>query len=119
MLVPLRESVPVVDPSAASGVFSLLWVIIALPALGAAVILVLGNRRTARWAHLLGCATILASFVLSVAVFVALLGRSESDRQISQKVYDWVDAGSFTSTSGCCTTRCPRCSCCWSPGSGR
>src|SRR4051795_2200238 len=95
MLVPLRESVPVVDPSAATGVFSLLWVIIALPALGAAVILVLGNRRTARWAHLLGCATILASFVLSVAVFVALLGRSESDRQVGQKLYDWVDAGSF------------------------
>src|SRR3954447_18512909 len=95
MLVPLRESVPVVDPSAATGVFSLLWVIIALPALGAAVILVLGNRRTARWAHLLGCATILASFVLSVAVFVALLGRSESDRQVAQKLYDWVDAGTF------------------------
>src|SRR3954470_20697860 len=95
MLVPLRESVPVVDPSAATGVFSLLWVIIALPALGAAVILVLGNRRTARWAHLLGCATILASFVLSVAVFVALLGRSESDRQVGQKLYDWVDAGTF------------------------
>src|SRR3954452_3370012 len=100
MLVPLRESVPVVDPSAASGGFSLLWVIIVLPALGAAVILVLGNRRTARWAHLLGCATIFASFLLSVVVFVALLGRSEGDRQIGQKVYDWVDAGSFHADFG-------------------
>jgi NADH-quinone oxidoreductase subunit L len=100
MLVPLRETVPVVDPSAASGVFSLLWVIIALPALGAAVILVLGNRRTARWAHLLGCATIMASFVLSVAVFVALLGRPDDDRQIGQKLYDWVDAGSFHASFG-------------------
>ena len=35
MFVALQESVPVVDPSATSGVLSLLWVIIALPALGA------------------------------------------------------------------------------------
>ena len=32
-----------VDPSSADGVLSLLWLIIALPALGAAVILLLGN----------------------------------------------------------------------------
>ena len=48
-----------VDPSAASGVLSLLWVIIALPLLGAAVILLLGDSRTARWAHWLGCGTLL------------------------------------------------------------
>src|SRR3954465_2852520 len=95
MFVPLHESVPVVEPSSASGVFSLLWVIIALPALGAAVILLLGNRRTSRWAHLLGCATVLGSFVISLAAFVALLGRDAEDRQIGQKVYDWVDAGNF------------------------
>ena len=64
MFVPLQESAPVVDPSAASGVLSLLWVIIALPALGATVILLLGNTRTSRFAHLLGWATVLASFVI-------------------------------------------------------
>ena len=58
MSVPLQETVPVVDPSTAGGVFSLLWVIVALPALGAAVILLLGNTRTSKWAHLLGCATV-------------------------------------------------------------
>jgi NADH-quinone oxidoreductase subunit L len=95
MFVPLAETAPTVDPSTSDGVFSLLWVIIALPALGAAVILLLGNRRTSRWAHLLGCATVLGSFVISLAAFVALLGRDAEDRQIGQKVYDWVDAGSF------------------------
>src|SRR3954463_8394344 len=95
MLVPLAETAPTVDPSTAGGVFSLLWVIIALPALGAAVLLLLGNDRTRGWAHLLGCATVLASFVISLVAFVALLGRADGDREIGQKVYDWVDAGSF------------------------
>jgi NADH-quinone oxidoreductase subunit L len=95
MLVPLAETAPTVEPSTSGGVFSLLWVIIALPALGAAVLLLLGNARTRGWAHLLGCATVLASFAISLVAFVSLLGRGESDRQIGQKVYDWVDAGSF------------------------
>jgi NADH-quinone oxidoreductase subunit L len=95
MLVPLAETAPTVEPSTSGGVFSLLWVIIALPALGAAVLLLLGNARTRGWAHLLGCATVLASLAISLVAFVSLLGRGESDRQIGQKVYDWVDAGSF------------------------
>ncbi len=84
-----------VDPSPAGGVFSLLWVIIALPALGAAVILLLGNRARRRWAHLLGCATVVGSFVLSLVAFVALLGRGAEDRPVGQHLYTWVDAGSF------------------------
>jgi NADH-quinone oxidoreductase subunit L len=93
--LPLHEAVPVVDPSPAGGVFSLLWVIIALPALGAAAILLLGNRRTSGWAHLLGCATVIGSFAISVAAFVSLLGRGAEDRQVGQTLYTWVDAGSF------------------------
>jgi NADH-quinone oxidoreductase subunit L len=91
----MRESVPVVDPSATSGVLSLLWVIIALPALGAVVILLLGNARTSRFAHLLGCATVIGSFVLSLLSFVTLLGRNGDDRQVGQTLYTWIDAGSF------------------------
>src|SRR3954464_8320374 len=100
MSFPLQESAPVVDPSTTSGVLSLLWVIIALPALGAVVILLLGNARTSRFAHLLGCATVLGSFVLSVLAFVALLGRDEGDRQVGQTLYTWVEAGSFKASFG-------------------
>src|SRR3954464_3858745 len=100
MSFPLQESAPVVDPSTTSGVLSLLWVIIALPALGAVVILLLGNARTSRFAHLLGCATVLGSFVLSVLAFVALLGRDEADRQVGQTLYTWVEAGSFKASFG-------------------
>src|SRR5690349_14484922 len=95
MFVPLQESVPVVAPSAAGGVFSLLWVIIALPALGAAVILLLGNTRTSKWAHLLGCATVVVSFLISLVAFVVLLGRDAGSRQIDQNLWSWVQAGSF------------------------
>jgi NADH-quinone oxidoreductase subunit L len=95
MNVALQESVPVVDPSAAGGVLSLLWVIIALPAAGALVILVLGNRRTAAWAHLLGCATVVVSFVVSLLCFVALLGRDGSQRQVGQHLWTWIQVGGF------------------------
>src|SRR3954454_3120733 len=84
--------IPVVDPTTAGGVFSLLWLVIALPLAGAVVLLV-GGRLTDRWGHLLGAALPIGSFVLSVAMFVALLGRDDSDRQVGQHLYDWIDVG--------------------------
>jgi NADH-quinone oxidoreductase subunit L len=86
---------PVVEAVPADGVFSLLWVIIALPALGAAVLL-LGGRRADAWGHLLGVATVVASFALSLVSFVALLGRGDEDRSVVQHLYTWVEAGGFT-----------------------
>lgn len=95
-LAPMAESseVPVVHPASAGGIFDLLWLIIALPALGAAIILVLGNKRTSGFAHLLGCATVGGSFVLSLIAFFSLLGRDEGDRQVGQHLWTWFEAGS-------------------------
>jgi NADH-quinone oxidoreductase subunit L len=87
------EAVPVVEPTDGSGVLSLLWLIVALPAASALVILVLGNRRTSAFAHLLGCATVLASFVIGLLAFFDLLGRDEADRQVGQHLYTWFEAG--------------------------
>jgi len=84
--------VPLVDPSAADGVFSLLWLVIALPALGAAVLL-LGGRRTDSWGHLLGTATVAGSFVLGLVSFVALLGRESGDRSVTQHLWTWFEVG--------------------------
>ncbi|MBM0124336.1 NADH-quinone oxidoreductase subunit L [Pimelobacter simplex] len=84
--------IPVVSPTDADGPFALLWLIIALPLLGAAVLL-LGGRSTDRWGHLLGTATSATSFVISLVLFVNLLGRDEGDRQVSQHLYDWIDSG--------------------------
>ena len=87
--------IPVVDPGPADGVFALMWVVIALPLLGAAVLL-LGGRATDRWGHLLGTALPIGSFVISVAMFVGLLGREESDRQVGQQLFTWFQAGDLT-----------------------
>ncbi|HEX6877643.1 MAG TPA: NADH-quinone oxidoreductase subunit L [Nocardioidaceae bacterium] len=87
---------PVIAPTGAEGVFSLLWLIIALPALGAAILL-LGGRRTDRWGHLLGVATVAVSFVIGLVAFFALLGRGEEERSVGQYLFTWVQAGSFRS----------------------
>jgi NADH-quinone oxidoreductase subunit L len=91
--LPATEAVPVVEPADGTGVLSLLWLIVALPAASALVILVLGNRRTAGFAHYLGCATVIASFVVGLLGFIELLGRDEADRQVGQHLYTWFDAG--------------------------
>src|SRR3954454_19441534 len=84
--------IPVVDPTSADGVFGLLWLVIALPLAGAAVLLI-GGRYTDRWGHLLGTLLPIGSFVLSLAMFISLLGRDDSDRQVSQHLYQWMQTG--------------------------
>jgi NADH-quinone oxidoreductase subunit L len=84
--------VPVVAPAAGTGVFDLMWLVIALPLAGA-VILLLGGRYLDRWGHLLGTALPIGSFVISVIMFFSLLGRDESHRQVGQHLYDWIEVG--------------------------
>src|SRR3712207_6304776 len=100
MGISMSEAAPVVAPVSADGVFSVLWLIIALPALGALAILVLGEARTRGWAHLVGTATVAGSFLIGLVAFVALLGRDEADRQVQQHLYTWFEAGSFEAEAG-------------------
>jgi NADH-quinone oxidoreductase subunit L len=57
----------------ASGLPALSWALIALPALGAAVLLLAG-RRADKWGHWLGVTTIGAAFALALAMFASLAG---------------------------------------------
>ncbi|WP_407669314.1 NADH-quinone oxidoreductase subunit L [Nocardioides terrigena] len=89
-------AIPVVHPVDADGVFSLLWLIIALPLAGAVVLLLggaLAPRALDRVGHWLGTATVAGSFGLSLAMFVSLLGRSEEERQVGQHLYTWFEVG--------------------------
>ena len=89
-------SIPVVDPGSADGVFGLLWLVIALPAAGAVVLLVggpLARGAMDRWGHLLGVAASVGSFVVSLALFFALLGRGEGERQVGQQLFTWFQVG--------------------------
>ena len=76
------------------GVIGASWLMIALPAVGAAILLLFG-RLTDRWGHLLGTAMSLASFAVAVLAFVELLGFDEAERRRQVMLYDFLPAGSF------------------------
>ena len=90
------ETVAVLVPPTlpATGVFSLLWLVIALPLLGAAVLLVAG-RRTDAWGHLLATALPVISFVLGAVMFFGLLARAAPARVIDQHLYTWIPVAGF------------------------
>ncbi|WP_020578383.1 NADH-quinone oxidoreductase subunit L [Actinopolymorpha alba] len=83
----------------ASGVFSLMWLIVAIPALSAAVIL-LSGRAGKSWGHLLGCAAPIASFVLGATMFFAMLGRGPEERAVEQQLYTFIPLPSYHVTAG-------------------
>jgi NADH-quinone oxidoreductase subunit L len=66
------------------------WLLVALPAAGA-LILLLGGRRTDRWGHLLGCAAALAAFAVGLVLLAEMIGRT--DRLIQQNLFSWVPVG--------------------------
>ncbi|QSR24672.1 NADH-quinone oxidoreductase subunit L [Nocardioides aromaticivorans] len=92
-LASSETHVPVVAPAEADGVLNLLWLVIALPLAGAAVLLLLGNRRSQGYGHWIGLGTISVSFLLSLVSFVTLLGRDEGDRQVAKHLWTWMEAG--------------------------
>jgi NADH-quinone oxidoreductase subunit L len=96
MFVLAEGAAPLVDPASADGVFSLLWLVIALPMLGALLLLVGGpllKGRLDRSGHLIGALLPVLSFVISLILFFALLGRDSGDRQVNQHLYTWFQAG--------------------------
>ena len=90
---------PVVLPGSADGVLSLIWLVIALPALGAAILLVggpLSKGRLDKSGHLIGAALPVGSFLVSLFMFFSLLGRDQADRQFGQHLYTWFETGHLT-----------------------
>ncbi|RFU23523.1 NADH-quinone oxidoreductase subunit L [Geodermatophilus marinus] len=70
------------------------WLLIALPLAGAAVLL-LGGRRTDRWGHLLGTATVVAAFLLGLACTLQLDGR-----RVDVDLFTFVSTGSLDVQAG-------------------
>ncbi|WP_211370516.1 NADH-quinone oxidoreductase subunit L [Nonomuraea turkmeniaca] len=62
---------------------------IAFPLLGAFILLVF-NRLTDRWGHLLGVAMSLASFVVAVLAFFELIGLGEAERRRAVHLYEFI-----------------------------
>lgn len=78
----------------AEGVFSLIWLLIALPLAGAAVLL-FGGRRTNAWGPILGILTVSASAVLGWFMLLSMMGRSPEERTMNQDLFTWVSVGDF------------------------
>lgn len=82
------------EPIAASGIGGLAWLLLALPAFGALVLLV-GGKRTDKWGHLLGCATVIAAFAYGVALFFDTLALSPEQRSSELHLFDWIPVGAL------------------------
>ncbi|SPL94443.1 NADH-ubiquinone oxidoreductase chain L [[Actinomadura] parvosata subsp. kistnae] len=71
------------------GVIGNAWLMIAFPLVGAFILLVF-NRFTNRWGHLLGVAMSLASFVVAVLAFFELIGFGEEERRRAVHLYEFI-----------------------------
>src|SRR5437588_424878 len=69
------------------------WLIPALPLTGFLVLLLAGRKLGDPEAGWLATAMVAASFVVTLLVFFALLGRHGEERHFTQSLYDWVPAG--------------------------
>jgi len=81
----------------AEGLLAWSWLVIALPLAGAAVLLV-GGRRTDRWGHVLGTATVLGSFVLALLAAIQLSGLAH--RSVGVDLFTFISAGSLDVRAG-------------------
>ncbi|ORB32194.1 NADH-quinone oxidoreductase subunit L [Mycolicibacterium parafortuitum] len=68
------------------------WLLIALPLAGAAVLLLAG-RRADGWGHLVGTLAALASFACAAVLFVDMAGRDAEHRATGETLFSWVPVG--------------------------
>ena len=95
-LADSTQIAPVIQPLAeATGVFSYLWLLLALPLLGATVLL-LGGRRTNRWGPYFAVLMVVGAAVYAIILLLGLLGSSADDRAVGQTLFEWVFVGGFT-----------------------
>jgi NADH-quinone oxidoreductase subunit L len=84
----------IVDPVAATGLFGYAWLMIALPALGALLLLAFG-RWVGKAGPYLAVAMITGSFAVAVALFLQQLGAAADHRAVSVPLYTWFATGSW------------------------
>lgn len=80
---------------ATSGVFSLAWLLIAIPLAACAILLLVGKAADS-WGHWLGTASILASLVFGVVIFAQLFGLAPDSRAVLVPLFTFLQAGSLT-----------------------
>jgi len=78
----------------ATGFQDAAWLLLALPLLGAAILL-LGGNRTNSWGHLVGVAMPVLSFAYGVGAFVQMLGYPAAQRSRGLVIYQFINVGRF------------------------
>jgi NADH-quinone oxidoreductase subunit L len=78
----------------ATGAQNAAWLLLALPLLGAAILL-LGGKRTNSWGHLVGVAMPVLAFIYGVIAYVQMLGYPAADRVRELTIYQFIDVGRF------------------------
>lgn len=73
--------------------------LIALPLAGAAILLLAG-RRSDKWGHLLATGLSASSFFVGLYQLSLMLSRSNSQRPITQKLFEWISVGAFKIDAG-------------------
>jgi NADH-quinone oxidoreductase subunit L len=84
---------------AAAGIFSVSWLMIAMPAIASAILLISGKFFD-RGGHWLSVAAVTASFVIAGWLFVELLNANPESRAVSVPLYQWIQAGSWQISAG-------------------
>ena len=78
----------------------LIWIVPALPILGAAVLLLFGRRLGEPWAGVLASAMMVIAFAVSCVMLGALLGLSPESRLVTHHLFSWIPAGTFEVSIG-------------------
>ncbi len=73
--------------------------LIALPLLGATILLLAG-RRADKWGHILGTLMSASAFGVGLYQLSQMLSRTNEARPVTQKLFDWISVGSFKVDAG-------------------
>ncbi|HZC52990.1 MAG TPA: NADH-quinone oxidoreductase subunit L, partial [Mycobacterium sp.] len=83
----------------AHGIESAAWLLVAIPAISAGVLL-LGGKRADKWGHVLGALVPVVLFVYGVMLFFAVKAETGAGRQVSLHLFSWIPVGSFQVDAG-------------------
>lgn len=78
----------------ATGVLSLIWLLVAIPLASAAVLLLLGKRAD-KWGHWLGVLSVAVTFVLGLIFFISLSGLEDGQRSAELNLWEFIAVGSL------------------------
>src|SRR6187431_3225018 len=71
-----------------------------LPLLGFLIVSLTVNKLPHWGASLAACGSVLIAFLISIVVFISLLGQSDPGGAFNVTVFDWISVGEFTSSIG-------------------